>query len=154
MKLLDEKELRTWFFEPETLKPYLDEAQRIKDSPLLLNQAQQQERFFALIERAVEDLFGAQQLSWVRRLEEMAYFFHATGRGEAAQRAVAAALGLAGSTHGGRDVPFCDQLVRTCFFAFLQMEEQREQEEVRSSLVLTPQQAAREMQQRRARQRE
>ena len=154
VKLLDEKELRTWFFEPETLKPYLDEAQRIKDSPLLLNQAQQQERFFALIERAVDDLFGAQQLSWVRRLEEMAYFFHATGRGEAAQRAVAAALGLAGSTHGGRDVPFCDQLVRTCFFAFLQMEEQREQEEVRSSLVLTPQQAAREMQQRRARQRE
>ncbi|MGH3056250.1 MAG: hypothetical protein ACRDL7_14855, partial [Gaiellaceae bacterium] len=30
-QLLEEKELRTWFFDPETLKPYLDEAQRIKD---------------------------------------------------------------------------------------------------------------------------
>ena len=29
VKLLEEKELRTWFFDQETLKPYLDEAQRI-----------------------------------------------------------------------------------------------------------------------------
>lgn len=149
-KLLEEKELRTWFFDPETLKPYLDEAQHIKDSPVLLNKSQQQERFLALIARAVEELFGgAQQQSWVRRLEEMAYFFHATARREAAERALAAALALESSTHGGRDIPLCEQLVRACFFAFLQMEEQREEEEVRGSLVLTPQQAAREMQQRR-----
>jgi hypothetical protein len=152
VKLLEEKEFRTWFFDPETLKPYLDEAQRIKESPLLLNEAQQQERFRVLLERAVEELFGGdRQLSWVRRLEEMAYFFHATGRTESAQRALAAAVALEAGTHGGRDVPFCEQLARTCFFAFLQMEEQREQEEARSSLVLTPQQAAREMQQRRTR---
>ena len=150
VKLLDEKEFRTWFFDHETLKPYLDEAQRIKDSPLLLNQAQQQERLRVLIERAVEELFGgAHQASWVRRLEEMAYFFKATGRGEAAQCALATALALEAAPHGGRDVPFCEQLARTSFVAFLQMEEKREQEEVRSSLVLTPQQAAREMQQRR-----
>jgi hypothetical protein len=152
VQLLDEKELRTWFFDQATLKPYLDEAQRIKDSPLLLNQAQQQERFRLLIERAIEELFGGDhQLSWVRRLQDMAYFFHATGRGAAAQQALATALALEASTHGGREVPFCEQLARTSFVAFLQMEEQREQEEVRSSLVLTPQQVAREMQQRRTR---
>ena len=150
VKLLEEKEFRTWFFDPETLKPYLDEAHRIKESPLLLNEAQQQERFRLLLERAVEELFGGdRQRSWVRRLEEMAYFFHATGRTESAQRALAAAVALEAGRHGGRDVPFCEQLVRTSFFAFLQMEEQREEEEVRSSLVLTPQQAARELQQRR-----
>ncbi len=150
--LLEEKELRTWFFDQETLKPYLDEAQHIKDSPVLLNKSQQQERFLALIARAIEELFGgALQPSWVRRLEEMAYFFRATGRREAAERALSAALALESSTHGGRDIPLCEQLVRACFFAFLQMEEQREEEEVRGSLVLTPQQAAREMQQRRTR---
>ena len=150
VKLLDEKEFRTWFFDQEALKPYLDEAQRIKDSPLLLNPAQQQERFRALTERAIEELFGGDRRgSWVRRLEEMAYFLHATGRREAAQHALAAALALDASTHGGRDVPVCEQLARASLFAFLQVEEQREQEEVRSSLVLTPQQAAREMQQRR-----
>jgi hypothetical protein len=150
VKLLEEKEFRTWFFDHDTLKPYLDEAQRIKESPLLLNQAQQQERFRALLERAIEELFGGEhQASWVRRLEEMAYFFHATGRGEAARYALAVAFALEASSRGGRDIPFCDQLARAGFFAFLQMEEQREQEEVRSALVLTPQQAAREMQHRR-----
>ncbi|HVO26091.1 MAG TPA: hypothetical protein VMW56_20945 [Candidatus Margulisiibacteriota bacterium] len=149
-ELLEEKEFRTWFFDQETLKPYLDEAQRIKDSPLLLNPAQQQERFRALTERAIEELFGgARRLSWVRRFEEMAYFFHATARSEAALQALAAALALDASAHGGRDIPVCEQLARASLFAFLQVEEQREQEEVRSSLVLTPQQAAREMQQRR-----
>jgi hypothetical protein len=149
-KLLEEKEFRTWFFDQETLKPYLDEAQHIKDSPLLLNPAQQQERFRALIERAIEALFGGdRRASWVRRFEEMAYFLHATGRPEAALQALAAALALEASTHGGRDIPVCEQLTRASLFAFLQMEEQREQEEVRSSLVLTPQQVAREMQQRR-----
>jgi hypothetical protein len=150
VKLLEEKEFRTWFFDQETLKPYLDEAQRIKDSPLLLNPVQQQERFHALTERAVEELFGGERrLSWVRRFEEMAYFFHATARSESALQAFAAALALEASTHGGRDIPVCEQLARASLFAFLQMEEQREQEEVRSSLVLTPQQVAREMQQRR-----
>lgn len=149
-KLLEEKEFRTWFFDQETLKPYLEEAQRIKDSPLLLNPAQQQERFRALTERAIEELFGGdRRLSWVRRFQEMAYFFHATGRSEAALQALAAALALETSTHGGRDIPVCEQLARASLVAFLQMEEQREQEEVRSSLVLTPQQVAREMQQRR-----
>ena len=150
VQLLEEKEFRTWFFDQETLKPYLDEAQRIKDSPLLLNPAQQQERFRALTERAVEELFGGdRRVSWVRRFEEMAYFFHATERRESALQALAAALALDASTHGGRDIPVCEQLARASLFAFLQMEEQREQEEVRSSLVLTPQQVAREMQQRR-----
>jgi hypothetical protein len=149
-QLLEEKEFRTWFFDQETLKPYLDEAQRIKDSPLLLNPAQQQERVRALTERAIEELFGGDRcVSWIRRFEEMAYFFHATGRRESALQALAAALALEASTHGGRDIPVCEQLARASLYAFLQMEEQREQEEVRSSLVLTPQQVAREMQQRR-----
>ncbi len=151
-KLLAEKEFRTWFFDHEVLKPYLDAAQRIKDSPLLLNQAQQQERLRAVIQQAIEELFGgAHRPSWVRRLEETAYFFHATGRVEQAKRTLAAALALDDSRRGGRDIPFCEQLATASLLAFLQMEEQRQQEEARSALVLTPQQAAREMQQRRPR---
>lgn len=150
-KLLEEKELRTWFFDPETLKAYLDEARRIKDSPLVLNQAQQQELLRAIAERAVDELFGgARQPSWVRRLEEMAYFFHATGRVDQAKRALAVAIALEASTQGGRGISFCEQLTRTSLAGFLQMEEQRQEEESRSSLVLTPQQAAREAQRRRS----
>jgi ribosomal protein S18 len=147
--LLEEKEFRTWFFDPEALRRYLDEAREIKESPLVLNEAQQQERVRAVIDRAVEELFGGDmQLSWVRRLDTMAYVFHATGRGEAAQRALAVALALESSTHGGRGLPFCETLARSSLAAFMQMEEQRQQEEAKGSLVVTPQQAAREMQRR------
>jgi hypothetical protein len=102
------------------------------------------------VERAIEELFGGEmRASWVRRLEEMAYFLHESDRPEQAQRALAAALALEAGSRGGRDIDICEQLVRTGLAAFLQMEEERQAEESRTSLVLTPQQAIREAQQRR-----
>jgi hypothetical protein len=149
-ELLEEKEFRTWFFPREVLQPYIDEMLHIRDSPLVLNQAQQQERFRGAVESAVEELFGGDlRLSWVRRLQEMAYFLHATGRVDQAKRALAAALALESSTRGGRDIAICEQLARSGLAAFMQAEEQREEEAARSSLVVTPQQAAREVQRRR-----
>jgi hypothetical protein len=146
-QLLDEPELHTWFFDPDTLKPYLDEVRQIRDSPLVLNQAQQQDRYRAIVERAIEELFGGEhRASWVRRLQEMAYFLDVTGRVDQAKRALAAALALEDSPRGGRDIGICEQLARTSLAAFWQAEEKREQEETRGSLVVTPQQAAREMQ--------
>jgi hypothetical protein len=148
--LLEEKEFRTWFFAREALKPYIDEVIEAQSSPLILAPVQQQERLRIVVERGIEELFGGEmRLSWVRRLEEMAYFLHETGRPEQAERALAAALALQASSRGGRDIGICEQLVRTSLAAFLQAEEEREAEESRSSLVLTPQQAAREAQQRR-----
>jgi hypothetical protein len=85
----------------------------------------------------------------VRRLDEMAYVFHASGRQEAARHALAVALALAASHHGGRDIPFCEMLTRSSLAAFLEAAEQREQEQSRASLVVTPQQAARDLQRRR-----
>ncbi len=148
--LLDEKEFRTWFFDQDTLKPYIEEILEAQSSPLILHPMQQQERFRLVVERAIAELFGGElRASWVRRLEEMAYFLHATGRIEPAKRALAAALALEDSSCGGRDIAICEQLVRTSLAAFMQQEEQRQAEESRTSLVLTPQQAAREAQQRR-----
>lgn len=149
-QLLEEKEFRTWFFDREALAPYIEEMQRVKESPLVLNPAQQQERFLAVVERAVAELFGGdRQPSWVRRLEEMAYFLHATGRAEQAKRALAAALVLESSRRGGREIALCEQLARTSLAAYLQAEEQRQEEAARTSLVLTPQQAARAAQRQR-----
>jgi len=88
--LLEEKEFRTWFFDPDTVRPYLDEAKQIKDSPLVLNEAQQQERVRQVIDRAVEELYGGDlRDSWVRRFDAMAYFFLVTKRRSAARRALA-----------------------------------------------------------------
>jgi hypothetical protein len=148
--LLDEDEFRTWFFGPDDIRTYLDEMAQIRDSPLVLNEVQQQERFRQIVERAVEQLFGGElQASWGRRLEEMAYFLDVTGRPDAARRALAAALALETSTRGGRDIPFCENLARISLAAFWQVEAKREEEQARSSLIVTPQQAAREAERRR-----
>jgi len=143
--LLEEKEIRTWFLDPETVRPYLEETRGIKESPLVLNEAQQQERLRVVIDGALEEIYGGEmQPSWVRRFDAMAVFFLATNRRSAARRALAVSLALEASTRGGRDVPFCETLVRSSLLAYIEMEEQRQQEEAKGSLVVTPQQAARE----------
>lgn len=148
--LIEEKEFRTWFFDQETLKPYLDEMQQVRDSPVLLNPAQQEERVRAVIERAIEELFGgAHRMSWVRRFQEMAYVFHATGRTEPAKRALAVALALEASSRGGREIAVCEALARASLALYMQREQEREAEAARTSLVVTPQQALREAQRRR-----
>jgi hypothetical protein len=150
--LLEEKEFRTWFFDVETLKPYLDEMLQVKDSPIVLSPAQQQERFRTTIEHALEELFGGErQASYARRLLLMAYVFAVTQRLDAARRTCAVALALEKSTQGGRDVPLCEQLVRTSLAAFFQMAAEQEQEQARSSLIMTPQQAAAQAAQQRRR---
>lgn len=139
--LLEEKEFRTWFFSRQELQPYLDEVGSIRDSPLVLNRAQQEERVRGVVDRAVEELFsGARRESWVRRLYEMAYFFWATGRREPAQQAVVVALALARSERGGRDIPFCEHLARASLTLFAQVTAEEEAERAKSSLILTPQQ--------------
>ena len=151
-EMLAEPDLRTWTFHRETLQPYLEAVQRIKDSPLVLNEMQQKERVLEVSARAVEALFGGdRQASWVRRFTEMAYYFHATDRPLQARRACATALALEASHHGGRGIPVCEALTGASLGAYLEAEETREAEEARTSLVVTPQQALREMQQQRRR---
>lgn len=139
--LLEEPELRTWFRDAEQLASALAELASVKDSPLVLNPAQQEERFEAVIMRAIDDMFGPDQRpSWARRMYEMGYYFAVTGRPQRAAQAVAAARALEG--HGAaREIPFCAQLVRASLAFFFQRTLQEEQERERTSLVLTPQQA-------------
>ncbi|MBI4515611.1 MAG: hypothetical protein HY699_07325 [Deltaproteobacteria bacterium] len=150
--LFEEKELRTWFFEEEALKPYLEALAAANDSPLVLSPSQQKDRFRVAMEQAVEELFGGHwQESWCRRLYTMAYYFAATRRELAAQRACAVALALVDSAHGGRGIAFCEQLVRASVAFLFQAAAEQEQARAETSLIVTPQQAAAEAAQRRPR---
>jgi len=149
--LFEEPEFRTWALDPEMLKPHLEQLMQVKDSPIVLSPAQQQERFESTVIRAVEEVFGGErQQSWARRLFEMAYFFVASRREVAARRACATALALRESPRGGRDIPLCELMVRGSLSAYFRAAAEREQEESRSSLILTPQQAAQATQRRRS----
>jgi hypothetical protein len=142
--LLREPELRTWFRTPEELAPFLEEFSSVQDSPLVLNELQQRERFDDILARAVDATFGgAPRETWTRRLIEMARYFAATRRPERAAEAGAVAAALSAGT-APRDIPLCDQLVRASFAYFAQVAAQQQAERAKSSLVVTPAQAVRE----------
>jgi hypothetical protein len=148
--ILEEPEFQTWFRTREELQPYLDELDAVRDSPLVLDQAQQDERLRAVIERAVEELFsGEQRQSWVRRTLAMAYVFWMTKRQEQARRAAVAALALSRSARGGRDIAFYEVLVRMSLAGHFQATVEQEAERNKSSLILTPQQIRSQQQRRR-----
>lgn len=139
--LLEEPELRTWFLTEPELKPYLDEMAGVRDSPLVLNRAQQDERYNEVIARAIDTVFGGEmRQSWARRLYEMGYFFAASRRPERAAQAVTVARALEGDG-AAHQIPFCAQLVRASLAFFFQLAIEQEQEREKTSLVLTPQQA-------------
>jgi hypothetical protein len=138
---LEEPELSTWFRTGEELKPFLEELASVKDSPLVLNQVQQQERFEEVIVRAIDSVFGGDMRpSWARRLYEMANYFALTRRLDRAAQAMAVGRVLEA---GGapRDIPFCAHIVRASLAFFFQHALEEQEEQSKTSLVLTPQQA-------------
>ncbi|MBX3023856.1 hypothetical protein KF840_03000 [bacterium] len=142
--MLGEPELRTWFRPAEELAPFLEEFSSVQDSPLVLNELQQRERFDDILARAVDHTFGgAQSERWGRRLAEMARYFAATRRPDRAAEAGAVAAALAAGAPP-RDIPFCDQLVRASFAYFAQLAARQEAERAKGSLIVTPGQAARQ----------
>jgi hypothetical protein len=143
-ELLEEPELRTWFLGPEQVRPFLDELAAARDSPLVLNQVQEQERFDAVIARAIDTTFAPDSRpSWSRRLYELGFFFAVTRRRAHAEQAVAVAQALARDGLA-RDIPFCAFLVRASLAVFFRAAVEQEQEQQKTSLVLTPHQAVRQ----------
>ena len=143
-ELLGEPELRTWFRPPEELEPFLREFGGVHDSPLVLSEAQQRERYDDIIGRAIDTLFGGdQRASWARRVTELARYLTATRRPARAAEASAVAAALEGGA-APHTLPLCDQLVRASLAFFMQMAAQQEEERAKGSLIVTPQQAARQ----------
>ena len=145
--LLEEPEFRTWFLTAEQLKPFLDELAGAKDSPLVLNRVQQEERFEEIIQRAIGATFDVERQSWARRLWEMGYFLAVTRRPERGAQAVVVARALE-SGGPARGIPFCGHLVRASLAFFFQLALEKEEEQAKTSLIITPQQAAQRREQR------
>jgi hypothetical protein len=137
--LLDEPEFATWLLERPALAPYLTEIAAVRESPLVLSRPQQEERVRSVVARALHELFGdAGGAAYRRRLEEMAYYLHATGRRALAVTAAATARALTASTRGGEGISFCEELTRRSFAALLAEDAARAQAEAESSLVVRP----------------
>jgi hypothetical protein len=146
-QLFEQPELQRWLLSHEQARRYIEQIAQVQESPLVLNRYQQQDRLQEVIDKAIVEVFsGENQAAYVRRLEETAFYLAACERIEAAKRALAVALALKRSEQGGKRIPFCEELVRQSIALHYQEERQQEQEEARSSLIMTPAQFAARMQ--------
>jgi hypothetical protein len=135
-RLLDEIEFITWTLERPVLEPYLAEIAAARESPLVLSRPQQEERVQAQLAQARRELFGgAHAPVYRRRLEEMAYVLHASGRRELAGVAAATATALA---RGDDATPFFIELLRRSVAALVAEDEARAHAEAEGSVLVRP----------------
>ena len=93
--LLDEEELKGWFFGYDESIGRAQELQRLRESRIILSGEPREERERRVVDAAIDALFTPEQRRAIRRrLEEVAWVFWQTGRERAARQAVAAAFGL------------------------------------------------------------
>jgi hypothetical protein len=148
--LFNEPELEGWIIAQSELQPYLNEVEQIRQSPLVLNQFQQQERVNAVVERAIDQLLGGERGTLMRRrLEDMAYYLARTGRTDAARWAASAAARIRDGEALSR-VPFFVQYVMRSME--LVLSQQQTQTERQPRLIMTPAEAMRAQAAARARQ--
>jgi len=148
VQLLEEPEFQRWLLDHDQVHPYIDQISQVQESPLVLNRYQQQDRLQMIIEKAIAEVFSVEKSrSHARRLEEAVLHLTVTGRLEAARRALAVALALKRSEHGGKGIPFCEELVRQSVALHYQEERQKEQQEEPGSLIMRPAEFAARMQQ-------
>jgi len=137
--LLTEPEFFTWLLDRSVLGSYVTEVSAVRDSPLVLSRPQQEERGRSIVVGALHELFGGDAgRPYRRRLEEMAYVLHATGRPTLARAALASANALGASRTGGEGVPFFEELTRRSFALLLQEDAAKARVESESSLLVRP----------------
>ena len=147
VQLFEEPEVQRWLLDHDQAHVYIDQISQAQESPLVLNRYQQQDRIQTIIDKAITEIFSAENgRSYARRLEEASFRLAATGRLEAAKRALALALALKRSERGGKGIPFCEELVRQSIALHYHEERQQEQEESQGSLIMRPAEFAARMQ--------
>lgn len=136
-RLLDEEEFRYWILDDDWIKPYLDRIEQARDSRLVLNQLQQEERFASIVREAAREIFtGERGAIFQRRMEDVALYLFETKREEAAQLALAVALQLAEGDPGILDISFLTGVVQKS--VALHLSQKKEKAEEDPSLIVKP----------------
>jgi len=149
--LMQEPEVAGFKFPADLLKPYIDEASGLKQSVIVLSQAQQQERVINVVERALAELITGDNASRLRRhLEDTAYIFARTGKRDQARSTAAAAAKIRDGVEL-KSFAFFQNFMRAQLGALLAERQEEERQETR--LIMTPAEAMRARQAAQARMR-
>jgi hypothetical protein len=136
-RLLDEPEFRLWILDADWMKPYLERVEEAQGSRLVLNDAQKEERFSAIVRDAAREIFtGETGRVFTRRMEDMALYLLETRREEPARLALAVALQLAEGEIGILDISFLTGLVQKSMMFHLSRAKEKAAEE--PSLIVKP----------------
>jgi hypothetical protein len=136
-RLLDEPEFRLWILDEDWMKPYLERVEEAQGSRLVLNEAQKEERFSAIVRNAAREIFtGETGRIFTRRMEDMALYLLETGREESAKLAYAVALQFAEGEIGILDISFLTGLVQKSMAFYLNQAKEKAAEE--PSLIVKP----------------
>lgn len=140
--LLEEPELRTWSPTAEVTRPFIDELAAVRESPLLVSKAAQEERVREVVRRAARTLVPPAVLA--RRLDGTAYVLAETGRAAAAQQALGVACALHTRPEEAADIPLVAALTERALGHLLAEETAQQEDSRRGSLLVTPQQFLRD----------
>ncbi|HJU09632.1 MAG TPA: hypothetical protein VJ728_02085, partial [Candidatus Binataceae bacterium] len=134
--LMKEPDIAAYKLPEEVIRPFADEAAQLQQSTLVLNRMVQEDRLNAVLERAIEQLLGAEHgYRLRRRLEDTAYYFARTGKRTQAGWTVAAAAKIRDGVELKR-LPFFQLFMRAQLGALLAEKQEKQQEEPR--LIMTP----------------
>ena len=92
MELFDHELMEAWLIEFDALRPFMAEMFQVRESPIVLTEAQKFARIREIQEKCTRKLFPARKRELLKhRLEEMGYVFFKLGQEETAGLALAAA---------------------------------------------------------------
>lgn len=94
-ELLEKEIFKDWYLDDDLIQPYVKEVIDAKESRIVLNKMQKEERLLGIYEKALLEIFSDdKRFIFKRRLEETAYFLIKLGREEDAKIALAIAIEL------------------------------------------------------------
>jgi hypothetical protein len=144
-ELMKEPEIAGWQLPADRIKPYADEVADLRNSVIVLNRVQQEERVGQVVERAITELLGGATGERLRRhLEDTAYYFARSKRPREAAATASAAAHIRDQAELKRS-PFFQGFMRAQLGALISEKQEHEREEPR--LIMTPAEAMRARQQ-------
>ncbi|MBI5549274.1 MAG: hypothetical protein HY901_35765 [Deltaproteobacteria bacterium] len=117
-QLFEEREVKPWIPDADAVRSLALKLDEISTSALYVDEVQRREQVAVEVDRAVVGYFDATRRSrYSQRLFELMEAFRAQKRGDAAERAGAAARALAGTQIASTAIPFCRQMFEKLLLA-------------------------------------
>lgn len=146
--LLQLPHFRFWFLDSARLQPFYDEMQHAQAGPIILTEYQQRERRAAAAVQAIRNYFDDhQRIAWSLAFEKAAFFIKGS-RPEAVEDAWAISRVLLDFATPVDSIPATVQLFERTLAAVEKQRQTQAEEEKRGSLIVTPDEFARQQQER------